>query len=91
MDAYFNGSSVYYGIQAGATYSLNNMISVAIGARYVSVKNTYQGSLENIMLQAPAVYGGPQSATQYLTLVGNQINPFDPATGGLLLGYGSRS
>jgi hypothetical protein len=86
MDAAFNGQSVYYGIQAGATYAINNLISVALGARYVKVNNSYEGSLENIILQAPAMYGGPQSATQYLTFVGNQIIALDPVTGGLLLG-----
>ncbi len=86
MDAYFNGSSVYYGIQAGLTYSINKMISVAVGARYVSVKNSYQGNLSNITLDAPVIYGGTQSATQYLTLVGDQINPFDANTGALLYG-----
>ncbi|MBN1132185.1 MAG: hypothetical protein JXR52_10190 [Bacteroidales bacterium] len=85
LDAAFNGRSVYYGIQAGATYAINDMVSVALGGRYVMVNNSYEGSLENIMLQAPDIYGGSQSATAYLTLVGNQVNPVDPQTGGLLL------
>ncbi|MEN8156404.1 MAG: hypothetical protein ABFS10_05610 [Bacteroidota bacterium] len=56
MDAAFNGSSTYMGIQVGATYAINEMISVAIGGRYVSATNTYEGSLSGVTIDAP--YGG---------------------------------
>lgn len=44
----FEGSSVYYGIQAGISYELNEMISVSLGLRYVMINNTYTGYLRNI-------------------------------------------
>jgi len=51
-DIIFKGSSVYYGIQANVSYELNKIISVAIGARYVIAKNTYEGSVSNVMIAA---------------------------------------
>ncbi|HAN18872.1 MAG: hypothetical protein A2X13_07765 [Bacteroidetes bacterium GWC2_33_15] len=50
MNANLDGSSVYWGYQAGITYSINDMISIYAGARYVSAKNTYQGSLTDVMI-----------------------------------------
>ena len=49
MSASLTGSSVYYGIQAGISYEINDMLSVYAGARYVIVKNTYEGTLKDIM------------------------------------------
>jgi len=46
----FNGSSVYYGAQAGASYKINDMISVYAGARYVSIANSYEGHIKNVMI-----------------------------------------
>ena len=85
MNASFNGSSNYMGIQIGATYAINDMISVAIGARYVSAKNSYEGSLTGVTIDAPEVYGGTQTPGTYLRTVAT--NPFlDGATVGLLNG-----
>ena len=39
----FYGTSKYMGIQVGATYAINDMISVAIGGRYVLANNSYEG------------------------------------------------
>ena len=47
-DISFEGSSIYFGYQANASYEINDMISIAAGLRMVSAKNTYTGSLENI-------------------------------------------
>jgi len=52
QDMYFKGSSIYFGYQANVSYAINDMISVAVGARYVSAKNTYSGYLENINVSA---------------------------------------
>lgn len=52
QDMYFKGSSIYFGYQANVSYAINDMISVAVGARYVSAKNTYSGYLENITISA---------------------------------------
>lgn len=65
----FNGSSRYYGIQAGATYAITDMISVALGARYVTVNNSYEGTTDGITIDAPAVYGGTQPPGTYLRTV----------------------
>ena len=53
MNASFEGSSKYMGFQLGATYAINDIISVALGARYVSAKNTYDGSLTDYMINPP--------------------------------------
>jgi long-chain fatty acid transport protein len=64
-----NGSSVYMGFQLGATYAITDMISLAIGARYVSAKNRYEGHTDGITIDAPAAYGGTQPPANYLRLV----------------------
>ena len=71
MDASFSGSSIMYGIQLGATYAITDMISVALGGRYVMATNTYEGTMGGITIDAPAFYGGTQTAGNYLrTLAG---------------------
>jgi len=54
MEAFFEGSSVFFGYQAGLSYKINDLISVFAGVRYVTAKNTYNGYLRNIELN----YGG---------------------------------
>ena len=46
----FKGSSVYYGGQAGASYKINDMISVYAGARYVSIANAYEGHIKDVRI-----------------------------------------
>jgi long-chain fatty acid transport protein len=48
LNAYFEGSSVYFGFQGGLSYEVNDWLSVAAGVRYVTAKNTYQGHLTDI-------------------------------------------
>jgi long-subunit fatty acid transport protein len=50
-DLYFTGSSVFWGFQLGATYEINEKLSVYGGVRYMPAKNVYQGSIENIQLE----------------------------------------
>ncbi len=76
MNAAFNGSSTYMGYQLGATYAINDMISVSLGGRYVTAKNTYEGALSDVTIDAPDVYGGTQTAGDYLRVVGG--NAFLP-------------
>jgi long-subunit fatty acid transport protein len=85
MSASFKGSSTYMGYQVGATYAINDMISVAIGGRMVMATNTYEGSLTGITIDAPAAYGGTQTAGTYLRTVAGTPG-LDPATEGLLNG-----
>lgn len=56
-DIFFEGSSVYFGYQANISYEINDMISVAAGGRFVSAKNTYEGSISGVEITAvPAAY-----------------------------------
>ena len=47
----FNGTSVYWGLQAGVSYEITKNISVFAGARYVMGKNTYKGHIKDITLK----------------------------------------
>jgi long-chain fatty acid transport protein len=80
INASFKGSSTYMGYQLGATYAINNMISVAIGGRLVTAKNSYEGEMTGITLDTPA---GTMPAGDYLRIVG--MTPgLDAGTVGLL-------
>jgi long-chain fatty acid transport protein len=61
-DIYFEGTSIYFGYQANVAYELNDMISVAAGVRYVTAKNTYNGSISNIMINPTHPLINPTSA-----------------------------
>jgi long-subunit fatty acid transport protein len=50
LDALFEGTSVFFGYQANVSYAINDMISVAIGGRYVTAKETYSGHLQDIQI-----------------------------------------
>lgn len=62
-DINFEGSSIFWGFQLGATYKVNNMFSVYAGARYLPAKNTYTGYLRNIQYGPK---GGLQNAQTYI-------------------------
>ncbi|MDF1575472.1 MAG: outer membrane beta-barrel protein [Bacteroidales bacterium] len=85
LDASFNGTSAYMGYQLGATYAVNDMLSVFLGARMVMASNSYEGSLSRITIDAPVAYGGTMPAGDYLRIVA--LTPgLDPTTVGLLNG-----
>jgi long-chain fatty acid transport protein len=63
-DLYFTGSSIFWGFQLGATYEINEMLSVYGGVRYMPSKNVYQGSIKNIQLK---VGGNMTPAPAFLT------------------------
>lgn len=64
VDAYFEGSSVYFGYQANISYQINDMISVAAGVRYIDAKESYNGYLKGIALD----FGGTSvAASTYFT------------------------
>jgi long-chain fatty acid transport protein len=48
LNVYFKGSSIFLGYQGAISYKINDLISVAAGARYVTAKNTYKGYLKDI-------------------------------------------
>ena len=63
-DLYFNGKSVYWGIQGGASFKVNPVISVYAGARYVPAANKYNGYIKNIQLNVNGQYS---NAATFLT------------------------
>jgi long-chain fatty acid transport protein len=46
----FEGQSIIYGFQGGLTYQVHDQLSLSVGARYVTVSNSYNGYLRNIMI-----------------------------------------
>ncbi len=65
VDIYFKGSSVFWGIQLGATYEVSEQLSVYGGVRYLPSKNIYQGHIKDIQLQIGGTNYLP--ASNYLT------------------------
>lgn len=72
-DIYFKGTSIFFGYQLGLSFKINDMISVAAGARYVTAKNTYTGHIQDITITAsplnPAL-GGTMTPGNYLRQIG---------------------
>jgi len=64
-DIQFSGSSAYYGIQAGVSYKINDMLSVGIGGRYIMANNAYKGHIKDIMVMRPD--GSSMRADDFLT------------------------
>ncbi|MEE9461497.1 MAG: hypothetical protein V3V53_06680 [Bacteroidales bacterium] len=56
MNASFEGTSVFFGYQANVSYAINDMISVAIGGRYVTAKETYSGYIRDIELEMDGIW-----------------------------------
>ena len=54
MDVYFKGSSIFFGLQGAISYKINDWISIAAGARYVTAKNTYEGYLRDVQVTTGA-------------------------------------
>ena len=52
----FEGTSVFWGIQLGATYMVSDMLSVYGGVRYLPAKNAYQGTIRSIQLEVNDQY-----------------------------------
>ncbi|VAW16674.1 hypothetical protein MNBD_BACTEROID01-264 [hydrothermal vent metagenome] len=82
----FEGTSVYFGFQLGASYKINDVISIAVGGRYIMSKNTYNGYLKDIKINAPASYGGTQSPGNYLRTVAGAIGGYNPGGAAVLNG-----
>ena len=69
-DIYFKGSSVYWGLQAGISYAINDNVSLYLGGRYVMAKNTYQGHVKDIKLQMAD--GTSVRADDFMNATGDQ-------------------
>lgn len=48
-------SSVVWGVQLGATYSISEMFSVSAGIRYMTAKNIYLGSIKNNQIEVAGI------------------------------------
>ena len=66
---FFEGRSIYFGFQLNASYEINEMLSLGVGGRYVMAKNTYNGYIEDVTIDAPAAYGGTQIPGDYLRTI----------------------
>jgi len=73
MNAFFEGQSVFFGYQANISYAINDMISVAIGGRYVTAKETYTGYLKDIELE---VDGNWIPAPTVFTTISQQLTGY---------------
>lgn len=71
-DISFEGSSVYLAGQFNASYAINDMISVAVGGRYISANNTYEGYIKDIQVNTAAGFMAPGDYMRYVatTLTG---------------------
>jgi long-chain fatty acid transport protein len=74
-DIQFEGSSIFLGFQGNVSYAVTDTFSVAGGLRYISAKNTYEGGIKNIKINAsipPFINPGAQmiSAAQFFTMIG---------------------
>lgn len=69
-DVFFEGTSVYFGYQLNASYQITEMLSIGIGGRFVSAKDTYNGYLRDIQVNAPTTYGGSMAPGTYVRTVG---------------------
>lgn len=76
VNAKFDGSSLNWGIQFNAAYSLSDMFSLSLGARVVTANNSYNGYLKDVTInpnqpafnQGGRVYAGTMvSAPQFFT------------------------
>jgi long-subunit fatty acid transport protein len=77
-DIFFKGSSVYFGYQVNVGYKVTEKLSVALGARFVSAKNTYEGYLKNISINpnypAFGANGTMMPATQFFSTGATTLN-----------------
>jgi long-chain fatty acid transport protein len=74
-DVAFDGRSVYYGFQFGASYAASDMFSLSGGFRFIYAVNTYKGHIKDIlinpMLPAFGLNGDYIPASQFFTLIGD--------------------
>ena len=61
--------------QANVSYAITDMISAAVGVKYVSAKNTYKGTISGVTIDAPTAYGGTQAPGDYLRTISGIMAP----------------
>lgn len=84
-DLSFSGSSIFWGIQLGATYKVSDAFSVFGGVRYLPATNSYEGSIQNVQLN---VAGQMFGASDWLTQTAGMISGLasQASAGAALLG-----
>ncbi|NQU80779.1 MAG: outer membrane protein transport protein [Bacteroidetes bacterium] len=50
LNTFFEGTSVYFGLQAGVSIALSDEFSFFVGGRYISAVNTYNGYLKDVAI-----------------------------------------
>ncbi|GMT44357.1 MAG: hypothetical protein IEMM0006_0189 [bacterium] len=70
VDMAVKGTSIYYGLQVGASYAISDHVSVFAGVRYVMARNSYKGHIKDIKLKTA---GGFVRADTFMNSVGNQL------------------
>ncbi len=71
LDMELEASSIFWGIQLGATYDINEVISVYGGVRVMPSVNTYKGFIKNVKLTAG---GQTVAAPEFLTGAAGVVN-----------------
>jgi long-chain fatty acid transport protein len=82
VDISLEGTSVFWGIQGGATRKINDILSIYLGARYVPTINTYNGSVSNIQF-GPT--GGLVNGQTYLNNAANTAEAYSQTATATLL------
>ena len=77
MDVYFEGTSIFLGFQGAVSYKINDWLSVAAGARYVTAKNTYEGFLKDVQVNTA---GGWVGASTIMTGIAGQATTASVST-----------
>ncbi len=71
VDMAVKGTSIYYGLQLGASYEISQHVSVYAGVRYVMAKNSYTGHIRDIKLKTAS---GEVPAPTFMNGVGDQLS-----------------
>ena len=75
MNAMMKGSSIVYGVQAGAAYRITDMLSVSAGVRMMFASNGYEGYLKDVEFN-------PAHPNPQLSLDGSWLNSAGLAAAG---------
>ncbi len=69
LNTFFEGTSVYFGLQAGVSIALSDEFSFFVGGRYISATNTYNGYLKDVTI---TLGGNVTPANTFFTGVADQ-------------------
>lgn len=81
LTASFECSKRYMGYQAGATYAVNNLLSVALGARYVSVHNVLEASRTGVTIDVTEPEPATKPPGTYIRYIADEVEPLNASLG----------